>query len=399
MKVALRGHLFLWLICGMNFCLHRGKGTSETQGQGGTQGTILRDPLCPPCLPTGRQVSVAQITLSLCKAFALSLTILSCQSSTLPPPASQKMVLIKGGTFQMGTEDPAFTDAAPLHQVEVSSFWMDEHEVTNEEFAAFVKATGYVTVAEKKPRPEDLPGVPEEQLVAGSAVFSRPEEGVALDDPGQWWRYVAGADWKHPLGPGSSIEGREQEPVVQVCYEDALAYAQWAGKRLPTEAEWEYAARAGKEGSTYYWGNELKPGGSWKGNIFQGSFPHGNSKEDGFEGLSPVKSFAPNALGLYDMEGNVWEWCQDLYRPDYYRQSPVVNPKGPSDSYDPDEPGLVKRVQRGGSFLCSDQYCIRYKAGSRGKGEVKSASNNLGFRCVREVGTTEARGTRGNTEE
>jgi formylglycine-generating enzyme required for sulfatase activity len=186
------------------------------------------------------------------------------------------------------------------------------------------------------------------------------------------------------LRPNSSIDNRPNEAVVQICYEDAVAYAKWAGKRLPTEAEWEYAARAGKKHSTFYWGNELKPGGKFVANIYEGDFPVSNTAEDGFAGVAPVKSYSPNQFGLYDMEGNVWEWCNDYYRPDYYKRSPSNNPKGPADSYDPDEPGAVKRVQRGGSFMCSDQYCIRYRAGSRGKGEVTSASNNLGFRCVKD---------------
>ncbi|HYC30006.1 MAG TPA: formylglycine-generating enzyme family protein, partial [Chitinophagaceae bacterium] len=232
--------------------------------------------------------------------------------------------------------------------------------------------------------PADYPTVPKENLITGSAVFAPPPQKVSLDDTLQWWRYVAGANWYQPLGPGSSIAGKPNDPVVQVCYEDAVAYAKWAGKRLPTEAEWEFAARAGKESQTYYWGNEMNPGDKWMANIFEGSFPDKNSMLDGFEFLAPVKSFPPNGYGLYDMEGNVWEWCHDLYRPDYYQNSPANDPRGPSNSYDPDEPNTEKHVQRGGSFLCSDQYCIRYKAGSRGKGETKSASNNLGFRCVKD---------------
>jgi formylglycine-generating enzyme len=296
-----------------------------------------------------------------------------------------KMLWIIGGSFLMGSDDPAFMDAQPLHEVNVKGFWMDEHEVTNADFARFVKATGYITVAERPLDPKDYPTVPKENLVIGSPVFAPPENEVSLDDPGQWWRYVTGANWYHPIGPSSSVKGKPNDPVVQVCYEDAIAYAKWAGKRLPTEAEWEYAARAGKENKNYYWGEELKPAGKWTANIFQGNFPNKNSLEDGFDFLAPVKSFPPNAYALYDMEGNVWEWCNDFYRPDYYQKSPKENPQGPSDSYDPDEPNTVKRVIRGGSFLCSDQYCIRYKAGSRGKGEIKSASNNLGFRCVKDV--------------
>ncbi|WP_201978275.1 formylglycine-generating enzyme family protein [Hymenobacter rubidus] len=320
--------------------------------------------------------------------FGLSLlgSCTSEQPSTVKAEASPKMIRVPGGTFLMGSDDPNFPDASPIHPVTLGSYYIDEHEVTNAEFAAFAKAARYVTVAERKPTPQELPGVPAAQLAAGSAVFLKPDGAVSLAEPGQWWRYVAGASWRHPLGPGSSLAGHETDPVVQVCYQDALAYAQWAGKRLPTEAEWEFAARAGKNVATpYYWGAELNPGGKWMANIFQGDFPAGNTRKDGFEGLAPVKSFPPNALGLYDMEGNVWEWCSDFYRPDYYRASPVANPPGPASSFDPDEPGLVKRVQRGGSFLCSDQYCARYKAGSRGKGEVRSAANNLGFRCAKDV--------------
>ena len=294
-----------------------------------------------------------------------------------------KMVWIPPGHFIMGSNDPAFSDAVPLHEVSVHGYSMDEHEVTNAEFARFVQATGYTTIAERPMKPEDYPNVPVDKLVSGSAVFTPPAKDVSLDDPLAWWTYVAGASWHHPFGPSGPL-CKPNEPVVQVCYEDAIAYARWAGKRLPTETEWEYAAQGGKGNHTYYWGEELKPGGKWMANIFQGSFPGRNSKEDGYLFIAPVKSFPPNGYGLYDMEGNVWEWCNDFYRPDYYAKSPKENPQGPADSYDPDEPDAVKRVQRGGSFLCSDQYCIRYKAGSRGKGEFRSASNNLGFRCVKD---------------
>lgn len=297
---------------------------------------------------------------------------------------ASKMVYIPGGTFQMGTDDPAFPDAHPVHKVSVKEFWMDEHEVTNAEFEKFVKAANYVTVAERQLDPKDYPGVAAESLVPGSGVFSPPGQPVTLDNPLQWWRYVPGASWKHPFGPESNITGKENDPVVHVGYEDALAYAKWAGKRLPTEAEWEYAAQGKQPGLKYYWGNELKPGGKWMANIYQGDFPNKDKGEDGFVGIAPVKSFTANGYGLYDMDGNVWEWCNDLYRPDYYEKSPKDNPEGPDDSYDPDEPNAVKRVQRGGSFLCSDQYCIRYRPGSRGKGEVSSGSDNLGFRCVKD---------------
>ncbi|WP_425276908.1 formylglycine-generating enzyme family protein [Spirosoma oryzicola] len=303
---------------------------------------------------------------------------------TVPGKPGEKrdgMVWLQGGTYEMGSDE--FADARPVHPVSVKGFWMDEHEVTNAQFAQFVKATGYKTVAERPLDAADYPDVPADQLVPGSAVFIQPASAVSLNNPLQWWKYVPGASWQHPTGPQSTINGHDNEPVVHVSFDDAIAYAKWAGKRLPTEAEWEFAARGGANNQTYYWGNELKPKGRWVANIHQGHFPEKNTQEDGFAGIASVKSFPANAYGLYDMEGNVWEWCQDLYRPDYYNQSPKSDPQGPDDSYDPDEPGAVKRVQRGGSFLCSDQYCIRYKAGSRGKGEVSSGSNNLGFRCVR----------------
>lgn len=295
-----------------------------------------------------------------------------------------QMVLIEGGKFQMGSSE--FPDAQPIREIEVSSFYMDEHEVTNAQFRAFVDATGYVTVAERPLDPKEFPGVDPNMLVPGSAVFAAPKEVKGLDNYMQWWQYIPGANWKHPEGPDSSIEGKENHPVTQLAYQDAEAYATWAGKRMPTEAEWEYAAKAGKHtDETYYWGSEKKEDGKWLANIYQGDFPSHNTKEDGFETTAPVKSFPPNSYGLYDMEGNVWEWCADFYRPDYYANSPKVNPKGPADSHDPQEPGLTKRVQRGGSFLCNDQYCERYKAGSRGKGEVNSPTNNVGFRCVKDI--------------
>jgi sulfatase modifying factor 1 len=290
------------------------------------------------------------------------------------------MVWISGGKFLMGSDE--FPDSRPIHEVYLDGFFMDQHEVTNAQFAQFVSATNYKTIAERPLNPADYPGVPADKLVPGSAVFTPTLTSVSLDNPLQWWNYTPAAYWAQPEGKGSSVEGRGNHPVIHIAYEDAAAYAQWAGKRLPTEAEWEFAARGGKSDQPYYWGNELKPGNKWVANIYQGHFPDRNTKEDGYQGAAPVQSYPPNRFGLYDMDGNVWEWCSDLYRPDAYQTSTSKNPKGPSDSYDPDEPGAVKRVQRGGSFLCSDEYCIRYKAGSRGKGEVTSASNNLGFRCV-----------------
>lgn len=295
-----------------------------------------------------------------------------------------EMVHIPAGSFNMGTNDPDFNDTKPIHKVTLKSFWMDKHEVTNAQFAKFVNATHYVTVAEQQPNPADFPNVPAQDLVAGSGVFTAPDHPVELTDPMQWWKYVPGASWQHPFGAKSNIKNLSNYPVVHVCYTDAAAYAKWAGKRLPTEAEWEYAARAGKANATYYWGNDLHPNGKMMANNFQGHFPDHDTGADGFKGIAPVMSFPANGYGLYDMEGNVWEWCNDFYRPDYYQNSPEINPQGPADSFDPDEPNAIKRVQRGGSFICSEQYCIRYKSGSRGKGEINSGSNNLGFRCVKD---------------
>jgi len=281
-------------------------------------------------------------------------------------------------------------DSRPIHSVTVKGFWIDATEVTNRQFAAFVEETGYVTVAEKPPRPEDFPGAPPENLVAGSIVFTPPPTPVPLGNHLQWWRYVPGANWRHPLGPESSIEGQEDFPVVHVAFEDAEAYAAWAGKRIPTEAEWEFAARGGLAGNLYPWGNEFQPEGRWMANTWQGQFPVENTVEDGFAGIAPVGQFPTNGYGLYDVSGNVWEWCADWYRPDTYAEQvagrlQTDDPRGPSASFDPQEPGIPKRVQRGGSFLCTEQYCSRYILGTRGKGEVSSGCNHVGFRCVRDA--------------
>lgn len=292
------------------------------------------------------------------------------------------MVHIKAGQFKMGSMQ--FPDAQPVHQVKLKSYYIDAHEVTNDQFARFVEATHYITVAERPLDPKDYPGVPVDKLVPGSGVFTPPNRRVNLNNPMQWWSYVPGANWRNPRGPSSNIKGKGHFPVVQVCYEDCEAYAKWAGKRLPTEAEWEFAAKAGQDFPNYYWGKTLTQNGHYMANNFQGEFPHHNTLKDGFATLAPTCTFPASAYGLYDMEGNAWEWCSDFYRPDYYKSSSAENPQGPASSYDPEEPGVTKRVQRGGSFLCSDEYCIRYKAGARGKGEPTSASNNLGFRCVRD---------------
>jgi len=295
------------------------------------------------------------------------------------------MVWIPGGRFWMGTDH--MEDAQPVHEVEVKGFWMDRTDVTNEEFAQFVKATGYVTVAERPLDPKEFPNLAPEDLAPGSVVFTPPTGPVSLNNPLGWWRFVRGANWGHPQGPNSNLRGKEKYPVVHIAWPDAIAYATWAGKRLPTEAEWEFAARGGLDRQNYVWGKELKPGGKWRANTFQGHFPDHNTAEDSYAGVAPVASFEPNGYGLYDMSGNVWQWVSDWYRPDYYAglirtRSLAANPEGPRDSFDPQEPGVQKRVQKGGSFLCTDQYCERYMPGARGKGDPDTGTNHLGFRCV-----------------
>jgi sulfatase modifying factor 1 len=295
------------------------------------------------------------------------------------------MVWIPPGEFWMGSDE--FPDARPVHRVYVDGFWMDRTEVTNEQFAKFVKATGYQTIAERQPDPKDFPDVDPKELAPFSAVFVPPAQCTAEEcrDCTKWWKPTHGACWKHPEGPGSTIEGREKHPVVHIAWEDAVAYAKWAGKRLPTEAEWEYAARGGLDRKPFYWGDELRPDGKWMANIWQGKSPCENTAEDGFEGTAPVGSFPANAFGLYDMAGNAWEWCSDWYQPSYdvapggFRR----NPQGPSFSIDTHGRNEPKRVQRGGSFLCSDIYCARYRAGGRMEGEPKTGLAHTGFRCVR----------------
>jgi formylglycine-generating enzyme required for sulfatase activity len=274
--------------------------------------------------------------------------------------------------------------------VYVDGFFMDRTDVTNDQFAKFVKSTGYFTVAERKPRLEDFPEAPPENLVPGSVVFSPPNYPVSLNNHFQWWSYVAGANWRHPLGPGSDIKGKGNYPVVHIAYADAEAYAKWAGKRLPTEAEWEFAARGGLAGKPFVWGDSFRPDGKWMANTHQGHFPDTDTGDDGYAGLAPVAQYRPNGYGLYDMAGNVWQWTSDWYRPDYYQQLASTrevarNPKGPDSSFDPFEPSQAKKAHRGGSFLCTDQYCSRYIVGTRGKGEISTGTNHLGFRCVKEV--------------
>ena len=311
--------------------------------------------------------------------------------------STENMVWIPGGTFDMGGDnDQASPDEFPKHKVSVDGFWMDVTEVTNAQFAAFVEATGYVTTAEIKPDWEELkkqvpPGTPkpdESLLVPASLVFKAPDTQVPLNDIEQWWEWSTGANWRQPRGPGSDIKGKENHPVVHISYYDAMAYCKWAGKRLPTEAEWEWAARGGLKNNIYPWGNEGIDIGNPKANSWQGQFPSKNTERDGFYYSAPVKSFAANGYGLYDMAGNVWEWCSDYYAADYYasinKPQAVNNPLGPTKSFDPEEPYTSKRVTRGGSFLCNDSYCSGYRVARRMKTTEDSSLENLGFRTVRD---------------
>jgi formylglycine-generating enzyme required for sulfatase activity len=308
------------------------------------------------------------------------------------------MVWVPGGEFVMGSDAPdALAPEHPAHRVRVDGFWMDETDVTNAQFRRFVEATGYVTMAEKTRTEEDLlryarPGSPipaKEELVPGSVVFVPPDHPVNTRGPEaykQWWTFMPGADWRHPEGPQSSIEGKDDHPVVHVAWFDAEAYAKWAGKRLPTEAEWEFAARGGLNGKKYVWGDEPFDEAQPQCNNFQGHFPDRNTAKDGYERTSPVKAFPPNGYGLYDMAGNVWQWCADWYLPDAYAQTAgqelLVNPTGPAHSFDP-RLRPPERVHRGGSFLCCVGYCFNYRPSARMGCTPDSGASHIGFRCVK----------------
>ncbi|MEY2834901.1 MAG: hypothetical protein RLZZ557_563 [Bacteroidota bacterium] len=303
------------------------------------------------------------------------------------------MVWIPGGTYLMGAHDQdGREDEDPQHQVKVNGFWMDATEVTNAQFKKFVEATGYVTTAEIAPNWTELskqlpPGTPKPHdslLVPSSLVFVKQPAGAGLGDPSIWWSWKKGANWRHPQGQGSDLKGKDNHPVVHVSYDDAVAYCRWAGKRLPTEAEWEFAARGGKT-SIYPWGNEPVESGKPKANSWQGTFPSVNTGWDKFPGSAPVRSFVANPFGLYDMAGNVWEWCADWYRNDYYASVSnqlLTDPQGPSTSFDPQEPTVPKKVVRGGSFLCNDSYCKGYRVSSRMKTATDTGLEHTGFRCV-----------------
>jgi len=305
------------------------------------------------------------------------------------------MVLIKGDTFLMGSNDSeGHPDERPMHEVKINSFWIDITEVTNLQFKEFVDATGYITTAEMKPDwnelkkdlPPNTPKPDESLLVPASLVFKKNENITNLNNHTQWWNWVKGANWRHPGGEGTSIDGKDNHPVIHVSWFDAMAYAEWKGRRLPTEAEWEFASRGGLKNNKYSWGND--PNLSKYANTWEGTFPKNNIKIDGFESTSPVKSYPPNNYGLYDMSGNVWEWCSDLYNFNYYStlsNTIADNPKGPEKSFDPNEPYSEKRVVRGGSYLCSKSYCTGYRNSMRMKSTPDTGSMHTGFRTVKDI--------------
>ncbi len=289
-------------------------------------------------------------------------------------------VWIEGGTFSMGSED-VYREEGPIHEVTVDGFWIDTHEVTNAQFASFVEEMGYVTVAERQPKPEDLHGAPSEMIKPGSAVFIPPTQGGRITS---WWTYVPGANWKHPEGPDSNIKGKENYPVVHIAFEDAQAYAKWAKRELPTEAQYEFVARSKREKEKYAWGgNELAPNGKYLANTWQGYFPINNSKEDGYEGIAPVGCFDANDYGAHDLIGNVWEWTANWYAPQHNPKD-QSNPTGPSkeQSYDKKNEGFPVRVIKGGSYLCAPNYCMRYRPAARHAQDTGLGVNHIGFRTV-----------------
>lgn len=350
-----------------------------------------------------RHLSLVALTIA---GLFIGVSIYPATAAAAPAPSTVAMRWIPGGTFTMGSEAAgAMANEAPAHTVSVSGFWMDAHPVTNAEFARFVAATGYVTIAErpvdweemKKQVPPGTPKPPDADLAPGSLVFTPPDHPVPLDDLGRWWTWTSGADWRHPEGPGSSITGRDDHPVVQVAWDDAVAYANWIGKRLPTEAEWEYAAHGGRYETRYYWGDTLGADGVYEANTYTGRFPYDNTAADGFPGTSPVDAFPPNGYGLYDMAGNVWNWCSDLYRADTFalragQPELCGDPAGPDmtvpeypvigDPSPPTAPGAVRRVTKGGSFLCHADYCESYRPSARRGISPDTGSGHVGFRLV-----------------
>jgi sulfatase modifying factor 1 len=347
-----------------------------------TQESLPRNSVEPPVAPdSAAPESAAQTT-----------AIAELPAPTTNDPRVAHMQWLPGGQYEMGALNTV-PDEFPPHVVELDGFWMDTTEVTNRQFREFVDATGYLTTAERAP---ELRSIRQDSELANVQILpelNMPGSICSLQlssrddiDPQKgaysWWQYVPGANWMHPEGAESTIEDRMDHPVVHVSWLDAKAYADWAGKKLPTEAQWEFAARGKRSRAMYPWGDTLKPAQKWRHNIWQGEFPVKDTGEDGFTRTAPVKSFPANDFGLYEITGNVWEWCADYYQPEYYAVSPSRNPPGPDSSYDPQEPDIIKRVQRGGSFMCSDQYCVGYRVSARMKGEEDTGAFHTGFRCV-----------------
>ncbi len=346
-------------------------------------------------IPATKPAVSALLVYSTAAIAFLNAGVLAAEKETRPaaPPG---MVWVPAGEFSMGSERPeSKKNEQPAHQVSVDGFWMDEHDVTNAEFLRFADTTGYLTTAEKPVDWEELkkslpPGTPKpeaEMLQPGSMVFTPSTGPVDLRNMDSWWRWVKGASWRHPEGPSSTLDGRMEHPVVQISWYDAVAYAKWAGKRLPTEAEWEYAARGGLAGKRYAWGDEFKPGGKFMANTWTGNFPYRNTAEDGYAGTSPVKTFPPNGFGLFDMGGNVWNWVSDWYRPDIHVQMAEEpschNPAGPKTSWSPGHPYQTEeRVTKGGSFLCSPEYCESYRPSARRGTPPDTGMSHIGFRCA-----------------
>lgn len=343
--------------------------------------------------------STRSITIKKCTTLLTGVTLFfSCNFNQVSKSkqSNEQMVWIEGGTFTMGTNsEDSYEHERPTHQVKLNGFWMDKYEVTNQQFAEFVEETNYQTLAErkvsweqlKKELPEGTPKPPDADLEPGSLVFTAPKSFTPTTSLSLWWRWVKGANWKHPEGPGSDIKNKMNYPVVHVAVEDINAYCKWAGKRLPTEAEWEYACRGKNNQGIYPWGNELTPNGVYMANTFQGTFPHQNLATDKFPQAAPIGSFAPNHYGLYDMIGNVWEWTSDLFDANYYQQTAgklLTNPKGSNKSFDPVEPMATKYVTKGGSYLCADNFCINYRITARQGTSYDSGMSHLGFRCVKD---------------
>jgi formylglycine-generating enzyme len=303
--------------------------------------------------------------------------------STLRPPQVKDMVWVDGGRFLMGSDD-FYPEERPVHEVELDGFWIDRHPVTNAQFRRFVKATGYVTVAEQAPDPADYPDADPALLVPGALVFQPSTGPVDLRDWRAWWAWVPGASWRTPEGPGSTLHGRDRHPVVQVCHHDAQAYAAWAGKALPSEAEWEYAARGGLDGKVFAWGDEFAPKGRQMANTWQGEFPWQNLLLDRYERTSPVGSFPPNGYGLVDMAGNVWEWTSDFFTPQHAAPADhgCCAPHNPQVTSPALQEAIPRRVIKGGSHLCAPSYCLRYRPAARQGEAVDTATTHIGFRCI-----------------